>query len=225
MPEPQYTPYAEDADKIFAAPPQSFLDWMADQGLEIGNAVERPHWGTILSHLRSLGLLDAGQLWIKDQADKLCRVWGVSGRKRVCTEICRRFVRAKMDKAGAQLPATKVGEYTAELDALPDYLRWVFLHPGLVGKEDCDIRKAAASKYERKNAAPNQGAVNMYNHCREDEKARQKMFDEVKAVLLEERKKRKAPVSEQDQRELERIGGMKKGLDMAVELAKLKGAG
>ena len=36
-----------------------------------------------------------------------------------------------------------------------------------------------------------------------DKSARQKMFDEVKAILLEERKKKKQPVNEQDQEERE----------------------
>jgi hypothetical protein len=215
---PQNTDYATDADQILTAQSRPIANWLKDQGLEFADEINRPHWGTILSHLRSLGKWEAAKVWMESQADQMLRVWGVSKRKRVCKEITRRFVRAKMDKTTVkEVTRATVANDLAELDLIPAHLLWVFLHPGLMGAEDDPMRQANASQYEKEHEAPNHGATNLYKQCRSDDKYAQKMFDEVNKILLEHRKKKKeTTVSEQDKQEHDRI------LDMRAELAKYK---
>jgi hypothetical protein len=210
------SPQVEEADRLLDQKPSSLGRWLQAEKLEFADADPRPHWGSTLSHLRATGNKVPALAWIESQADELVRRWGVTKRKRCAKDLCRRFVRAKFDRLGIRnVKPTPIAEYEKDIDVLPDYLKWTLLHPGLCPEDAKDPRvELEVAAYVKANP-PSQAALNHFNHCKADKAARQKMFDEVKAILLEERKKKKAPIGEQDQREVERIK------DMRAELSKL----
>lgn len=180
---------ALEVDRILEERPSQLTEWLTEQELTYDDVYCGP-WGGLVSTLKKRGLLDAGQRWMAEQADRIWQHYGATEHRRVAKAITRRFVVARMDR---EEPAPNVLHETRELDILPDHLRWVVLHPGLAAVEGSELAsESAARAYEEKNHAPNQAAVNLYHHCKSDKASRQKMFDEVGRVLLEERKRKAA---------------------------------
>lgn len=222
MPDPKdRDEHVADADALIAANGPDLQLWLADQGLSVEQA-ETPHWGSLMSHFKKEGKKDLADLWLAEQKSELVKKWKVTRRGRTAGEICRRFVKSKMEQVNGVSNRRPMLNDTAELDILPDYMRWAILHPDALPLDDkstadeLHIRRAQVKNYERKHPAPNQAAANYFENIRRDEKARNKMFDEAKVYIIEQRKKsKKELVSETDQRENQRI------LDMKAEREKL----
>lgn len=211
-----------EATRIIGENSAVLRKWLKAEKLDITDAVSSVHNGTWASSLRSRGLLDVANDWLAMQKERLTVDYPVTGHKRVAREVAWRFSMAKMMQSSGGLKKvpkpTKADE--TETACLPAQLLWVYEHPALSpppGVEaDDPALTAQVAAYEKANKAPGQGAINYLNHCKSDKTARQKMFDEVRTFLLENRKKRKDPTeTEQDQKEKSRI------LDMKAELAKM----
>ena len=205
-----------EAGRILAENPHELLVWLQSQGLSPADCLDGPPH--VMNQQRSLtkrGVWDAAKLWIDRERDALIKVWKVTGYRKVAKAICLRFVEAKM-RTATPVKAQAVLDET-ELDVLPLNLRWVYLHPCLSCEKGNPSGEALGALYEAQHPAPNQGARNHLIHCQEDSKARQKLFDDIKSFLLEERKKKKEPVGEQDVKEQARV------LDMKAELARMQG--
>lgn len=213
--------HVADADAILAAAGPDIQLWLADQGLSIEQA-EAYHWGSLTSSLKSAGKQDAADDWIAEQKLAMVKTWKVTTRVKTAAEICRRFLSAKMESVEGVSNRRPMLNDMAELDILPEYLKWGINHPDAIplskdaAKEERDVRAAESKRYERKHRCPNQAAANYLLHIQGSEKALQKAFDDAKAYNIEHRKKsKKELVSETDQREGQRI------LDMKAERQKL----
>ena len=206
--------HVADADALIAANGPDLQLWLADQGLSIEQA-ETPHWGSLQSHLKKAGKKDLSDNWFAEQKVALVKTWKVTRRGRTAGEVVRRFMKAKMEGVSGVSNHRPMLNDTKELDDLPEYHRWAGLHPDLMPlpddatKDEKAVRAAQVKNYERKHPAPNQMAVNFLEHCRDDKRFRQEMFKEAKGYIADERKKKKAPVSETDQRENQRVLAMK----------------
>lgn len=177
-----------EVDRLLAEQSPALLKWMLDEQLTFDDCRKTP-WGGIQSKLRGRGMLEAGIDWMKKTGADLRDYYSLCPDVRVGKALSRRFVIARMER---EEPVPQVREETKELDILPDHLRWVVLHPGLSTEGSEMAMDVAVRGYEEKNPAPNQAAVNLYHHCKSDKTTRQKLFDEVGRVLLEERKRKAA---------------------------------
>jgi hypothetical protein len=212
--------HVADADQILAAAGPDLQLWLADQGLSIDQAAA-VHWGSLTSSLKSAGKRDVAEDWLAEQKSALVKTWKVTTRTRTAGEICRRFLSAKMESVEGVSNRRPMLNDMAELDILPEYLKWGINHPDAIPlvkptPEEQAVRAAESKRYERKHRCPNQAAANYLLHIQGSEKALQKAFDDAKAYNIEHRKKsKKELVSETDQREGQRI------LDMKAERQKL----
>lgn len=212
--------HVADADRILAANGPDLQLWLADQGLSIEQAAA-VHWGSLTSSLKSAGKRDAAEDWLAEQKSALVKTWKVTARSRTAGEVCRRFLAAKMETVEGVSNRRPMLNDMAELDILPEYLKWGLNHPDVIPlvkptDQERDVRAAEVKRYERKHRCPNQAAANYLLHIQGSEKALQKAFDDAKAYNIEHRKKsKKELVSETDQREGQRV------LDMKAEREKL----
>lgn len=214
--------HVADADALIAANGPDLQLWLADQRLKRSDCVDRPHWGSLMSSMKSSGKKDLADDWIAEQKAAMVKQWKVTARSRTAAEICRRFLAAKMEQVQGVSNRRPMLNDMSELDILPEYLKWGLLHPDALplAKEATDqekeIRAAEVKRYERKHRCPNQAAANYLTHIQGSEKALQKAFDDAKVYNVEHRKKsKKELVSETDQRETQRV------LDMKAEREKL----
>ncbi len=209
--------HVADADRIIAECGEPFQSWLAQASLDVAQA--QPYqWGPLTSSLRSQGKLPQAEAWIVEQQNAMPKL-GVTQRKRTAGEIARRFLAAAMERVEASSRPMK--NQTKYLSHLPPHYVWAGNHPDFIPlPEDapesaCVKRREEIERYERQNPAPNQMAINMLIPCQLDKTARKDLFKETNNFTRDERKKTKAPATEEEKRENQRI------LDMKAEKDKL----
>lgn len=195
--------HVADADRIIAECAEPFLAWLAKEKLEASQA-EAYQWGPLTSALRSQGKLPQAEAWITAQQTALPKL-GVTARRRTAGEIARRFVRAAMERVeGSSRPMRNQVKY---LSHLPVHYVWAGNHPDFIPlpeeatSEERLVRADEVKRYERKNPAPNQLAINMLRSCQSDKSARKELFKETNNFTRDERKKVKTVKTEEEKAE------------------------
>lgn len=221
MPDPKpREQHILDAERIIAECPTALSKWLDAEKLQHSDAEGPIHNATWEGSLRSRGLLEAANLWIKLQKTRLTEEFPVTGHTRTAREIAWRYAKAKMmQETGGMKKKSKVKPVSDEAQAsLPPDLRWVYNHPALDAGDDAVgvVQEAAIATYEKANPCPSQGAKNYLSRCLRDEKVSGEMFKDVRTFLLQSmRIKKEAVVSEVDEKEKGRV------LDMKAEREKL----
>lgn len=192
-----------DADAILAENGEALRAWMEKLGLAIEQA--QPYqWGPLTSALRGSGKLPQAEAWIVEQKKLLVKA-GVTPRTRTAGEIARRFLAAAMtDVEPTSRPMRNQVRY---LSHLPIHYVWAGNHPDFIplpdeaSPEDRLVRADEITRYERKNPAPNQLAINMLRSCQSDKSARKELFKETNNFTRDERKKVKTVKTEEEKAE------------------------
>jgi hypothetical protein len=129
----------------------------------------------------------------------------VTPRTRTAGEIARRFLAAAMtDVEPTSRPMRNQVRY---LSHLPIHYVWAGNHPDFIplpdeaSPEDRLVRADEITRYERKNPAPNQLAINMLRSCQMDKSARKELFKETNNFTRDERKKVKTVKTEEEKAE------------------------
>lgn len=222
MPEPKTREdHISDAERIIAERPIALVKWLEAEKLNHSDASGPIHNATWEGSLKSRGLLDAANTWLRTQKTRLTVEFPVTGHTRTAREIAWRYSMAKMmQETGGMKKKPKTKPVSDEAQAsLPPDLRWVYNHPSLDEGADQSsvIQIDAKEKYEKANPCPSQGARNYLSRCLRDEKVSGEMFKDVRTFLLQSmRIKKESVVSETDQKEANRI------LDMKAEADKLR---
>lgn len=192
-----------DADRILAENDAPLQKWLESESLSVDDA--QPYqWGPLTSSLRAAGKLPQAEAWIAEQQTVMVKL-GVTSRKRTAGEIARRFLARAMESVeGESRPMKNNVKY---LSHLPIHYVWAGNHPDFIplpeeATEAQRLKRADEIKrYERKNPAPNQLAINMLLSCQLDKTARKDLFKETNNFTRDERKKVKTVKSEEEKSE------------------------
>lgn len=192
-----------DADRIIVECGEPFRLWLAKESLDVSQA--QPYqWGPLTSSLRGQGKLPQAEAWVIAQQQEMPKL-GVTARKRTAGEIARRFLAAAMERVEAT--ARPMKNQVRYLSHLPPHYVWAGNHPDFIPlPEDapesvCLKRREEIERYERKNPAPNQMAINMLISCQLDKTARKDLFKETNNFTRDERKKVKTVKTEDEKAE------------------------
>jgi hypothetical protein len=184
----------EQADALMANIPTALQAWADRQGVSLTNR-DSGVWGNVEKKLQRDGLWDVARIWRDESISDLIKT-RVTGHRPTAKEIVMRCIREQMYKPRPSLTFQTAAEDSRDLDCLPRDLRWIYCHPLLVpGVDENDpVVRAVVASYERTSRAPHQGAINRFNHCRENPKARDLLFREIESIVFADRKGQLAPV-------------------------------
>lgn len=223
-----------EVDQLLSDPPRGLVTWLKDEGLELADAKEMA-WGALSSRLKSDGILDAAQDWKRASQRELLKR-DVSQRMKVLTQLALRFMDARMRRSAEFVRPMRTTD-SQDYSFLPDYLQWVVQHPGLRATRDtrvgcCEtckrpfydpVQNAVVDRYERDNPAPNDIALNRYEHCLGDDKYRQELFKEVDKLCLAERNRKatEKTLAVENEKTAEEVAAEERLLDLDAELAEM----
>jgi len=184
------TPGAQKAwrlvDELLETPPRRLEGWLLDQGIEV---LPRRHScrRDLMMRLHDIGHGGAASEFLNKTRMELIS-WNITTMpKSVCREIAWRLLefsfidpQPKVKAARKRIQPPRPPGEVEGMDFIPEWMRWVLLHPGLCAGEavtDAVIQEAI-QQYLNKSPCPHQGAQNMYYHLQQDPKAGIKLWSD-----------------------------------------------
>ena len=188
-----------EADFLLEDMPKQLRDWLDDEGIdELILPRSEPKYA-IARRLKKRDVFEEAVAWRKSVMKEMA-LWQVKGLTAyVAKEIFWRLVEQRStgftpratlrrSKVARKVSPMRKPSRVGGMEFLPEWMRWVALHPGLLFTESevekDEFLKRAVRLYLKKYACPHQAALNQFSLYRGDKRLLDSLFKDIARLHL-----------------------------------------